>query len=256
MAKKSNSAWNPWSLFALSTALLVAGWLIKPFPVLIFVGFAPLFAIMDHARNTKNPWNRFELILLALSISLFAAIFFDFNSIIFILIQAIAFTLVFVGYSFAYQNLGSRLGKFTVIFFWLGLEFLLLNLPWREQTLFLSDSISLVPGWTNWTQHTGYLGISLWILTVNLIFYLTFFHTGAFNPYYFILALLLIAMPIVLSYQMDTSGVNRVQMISLYTQESNILQGNSPGELVARTASWVSILIILLSFVKYQTRKK
>ncbi|MBK7651070.1 MAG: hypothetical protein IPJ20_10460 [Flammeovirgaceae bacterium] len=93
MAKKNNSIWGPWSLFALSAVLLTAGWLMKPFPVFIFVGFAPLFALVDYAREAKNPWNRFELILLALSISLFAASFFDFQVIIFVLVQAIAFTL-------------------------------------------------------------------------------------------------------------------------------------------------------------------
>ncbi len=256
MAKKNNSIWSPWSLFALSAVLLAAGWLMKPFPVLIFVGFAPLFALVDYARDSKNPWSRFELILLALSISLLAASFFDFKIIVFVLIQAITFTLAFVAYSFAYQNLGSRLGKFTVIFFWLGLEFIFLNLPWREQTIFLADSLSLVPGWVNWTHHTGYLGASLWVLTVNLVFYLSFFHKGTFNVYLFILAILLIAIPIVLSYQMDTLGVNRTQMISSYSYKSNILQGKSTGELVARTATWLSVLIILLSFVKNQTRKK
>ncbi len=256
MAKKNNSIWGPWSLFALSAVLLTAGWLMKPFPVFIFVGFAPLFALVDYAREAKNPWNRFELILLALSISLFAASFFDFQVIIFVLVQAIAFTLTFVGYSFAHQNLGSRLGKFTVIFFWLGLEFIFLNLPWRGQTIFLADSLSLVPGWANWTNHTGYLGISMWILSVNLVFYLSFFHKGTFNRYLFLLAILLIGTPIALSYLMDTLGVNRTQMISLYSYESNILQSKSTGELVARTATWVSVLIMLLSFVKNQTRKK
>ncbi|NJN28969.1 MAG: hypothetical protein HC819_24940 [Cyclobacteriaceae bacterium] len=256
MAKKNKSIWSPWSLFALATVLLAAGWLMKPFPILIFVGFAPLFALLDYARDSKNPWNRFELILLALTISYFAASFFDFQLIIFVLVQSIAFTLAFVGYSFAYQNIGSRLGKFTVIFFWLGLEFVFLNIPWREQTLFLADSLNLVPDWINWTHHTGYLGVSLWILSVNLVFYLSFFHKGTFNLYLFILAMVLIAIPIVLSYQMDTIGVNRAQMISFYASESNILQEKSTGELVARTAAWVSVLIILLSFVKNQTKKK
>jgi apolipoprotein N-acyltransferase len=255
MAKKNKSIWTPWSLFGLSAVLLSAGWLMKPFPILIFVGFAPLFAILDYARDSKNPWNRFELILLALTISLFAASFFDFQIIITVLVQAIVLTLTFVGYSFAYQNLGSRLGKFTVIFFWLGLEFVLLNLPWREQTIFLADSLSLVPDWIRWTNHSGYLGASLWILSVNLVFYLSFFHIGTFNLYLFIFAILLIGIPIVLSYQMDTLGVNRAQMIS-FSNESNILQEKFTGELVARTAAWVSVLIILLAFVKNQTKKK
>ncbi len=258
MAKKNSAIWNPWSLFALSSVLLVAGWLMKSFPALIFVGVAPLFAISDYANTSKNPWNRFELILFALAVSLFTATLFDFHLLVLVLAQAIVFTLTFVGYSFAYQNLGSRLGKFTIIFFWLGAEYLFLSLPWKEQTIFLADALSLYPDWTTWTQHIGYLGVSLWILIVNLIFYLSFFKTKSFRVYLFILAIFLIILPPLLSYQLDAPGVNRLQMISFYTNESNILDAQNlrQGEVVAKTSAWVSVLVVLLSFVKYQTQKK
>jgi len=258
MAKKNNSIWNPWSLFALSLVLLVAGWLMKSFPVLIFAGFAPLFAISDHTKNSKNPWNRFELILLALAAALFTAHLFDYHKLVFALSQAIGLTLTFVGYAFAYQHLGARLGKFTIIFFWLGVEYLFLSLPWREQTIFLADALSLHPSWTTWTQHVGYLGISLWILVVNLFFYLSIFHTNSFRVYLFILAIILIILPVFLSYQLDTPGVNRLQMISVYTNESNILDAKNlrQGEVAAKTSAWVSVLVILLAFVKSQTQKK
>ncbi len=258
MAKKNSAIWNPWGLFVLSSVLLIAGWLMKSFPVLIFVGIAPLFAISDHANTSKNPWNRFELILLASAVALFAANLFDFHLLVLVLAQAIILTFTFVGYSFSYKNLGPRLGKFTVIFFWLGLEYLFLALPWKEQTIFLADSLSLYPYWTKWTQHVGYLGISLWILIVNLVFYLSFFQTKSIRVYLFILAIVLIILPPLLSYQMDTPGINRLQMISHYTLETNILDAQNlrQGEVVAKTSAWVSVLVVLLSFVKYQTQKK
>ncbi|MBL7871987.1 MAG: hypothetical protein JNM78_10275 [Cyclobacteriaceae bacterium] len=258
MAKRNSGTWNPWVLVALSLALLVAGWLMRSFPILIFVGIAPLFALSDHANTSKNPWNRFELILLTLAVALFAANLFDFYLLVLVLTQAILLTLTFVGYSFAFQNLGSRLGKFTIIFFWLGVEYLFLALPWKEQTIFLADALRLYPGWTNWTQYIGYLGISLWILVVNLVFYLLFFQTKPFRMYLFILAIGLIILPLLLSYQMDTPGVNRIQMISLYTHESNILDAQNlrQGEVAAKTSAWVSVLVVLLSFVNYQTQRK
>jgi len=230
----------------------------KSFPVLIFIGFAPLFAISDHANTSKNPWNRFELILLALAVALFSANLFDFHSLALVLAQAIILTFTFVGYSFAYQNLGARLGKFTIIFFWLGLEYLFLALPWNEQTIFLADALGLFGSWTKWTHYVGYLGITLWILVVNLVFYLSFFQTKSVRVYLFILAIVLIILPPLLSYQLDAPGVNRLQMISYYTNESNILDAQNvrQGEIMAKTCAWVSVLIILLSFVKYQTQKK
>lgn len=257
MAKKNNQPYNAWVLFSIATLLLTAGWLMKSFPVLIFLGFAPLFAITDQAKDHKSPWNRFELILLSLSVSLFAAQLFRTQLLVFVLAQSILFTLTFVGYSFAYQSLGSRLGKFTIIFFWLGAEYILLKLPWSEQTLFLADALHLQASWLKWTYHVGYLGASFWILLVNLLFYLTFFQKKEFNGYYFAAGITVIIVPILFSYQTETTGINHAEMIALYTQGTT---GSGKylkqGELIARTAAWISVLIILLSFVKNQTRKK
>lgn len=257
MAKKNNLPYNPWVLFAIATLLLTAGWLMKSFPVLIFLGFAPLFAISDQAKDHKSPWNRFELILLSLSVSLFAAQLFNTQLLVLVLAQSILFTLTFVGYSFAYQSLGSRLGKFTIIFFWLGAEYILLKLPWSEQTIFLADALQLQASWLKWTYHVGYLGVSLWILLVNQLFYLTFFQKKQFNGYYFAAGITVIIVPILYSYQTETTGINHVEMIALYTQGvSGSEKYLKQGELIARTAAWISVLIILLSFVKNQTRKK
>jgi apolipoprotein N-acyltransferase len=257
MAKKNNLFHSPWVLFTIATLLLSAGWLMKTFPVFIFVGFAPLFAITDQAKDHKSPWNRFELILMSLTISLFAAQLFDTQLLVFVLAQAILFTLTFVGYSFAYQSLGNRLGKFTIIFFWLAAEYILLKLPWSEQTLFLADALQLQASWLKWTYHVGYLGASLWILVINLIFYLSFFQKKEFNGYYFAAGVTLVILPIFFSYQTEATGINRSEMIVLYTQGSSESEKYfKQGELIARTAAWISVLIILLSLVKNQTRKK
>jgi len=258
MAKKSNLLQNPWVLFAIATLLLSAGWLMKTFPILIFVGFAPLFAITDQAKDHKSPWNRFELILLSLSVSLFAAQLFNTQQLVFVLAQAILFTLTFVGYSFAYQSLGSRIGKFTIIFFWLGTEYILLKLPWSAQTLFLADALQLQSPWLTWSYHVGYLGASLWVLVVNLMFYLAFFQKKEFNGYYMAAGIALVVVPILFSYQSATLAISRNDMIALYTNRASEVSETyvKQGELIARTATWISVLILLLSLVKNQTRKK
>ena len=51
MAKKSNSIISPWILFAAGTILFTSGWLMKSFPLLIFVGIAPFFAIVDQGKE-------------------------------------------------------------------------------------------------------------------------------------------------------------------------------------------------------------
>jgi hypothetical protein len=76
--------------------------------------------------------------------------------------------------------------------------------------------------------------------------------------YLFILAILMIATPIMISYQIEPKGISREEMLTLYsldTMESGDLY-TKRGELIARTAAWISVLIVLLSVVKNQTRKK
>jgi hypothetical protein len=260
MAKKNNnSPYSVWLLFAISALLLIAGWLMKSFPLLIFVAYAPLFGISDQAKDKESPWNYLELILLALSISLLSASVFNFSKIILILAQAIIITLAFAGYSFAYQSLGSRIGKFTIIFFWLGLEYLLLKLPWREQFFYLADALQIQPTWWRWNLETGYLANTLWVLVVNLLFYLAVFRTKQVNWYLLALTVLLIIIPISYShFGMEGNGITRETMIALYG-DTSINENNeysNRGELIARTAVWVSVLIILLALVKNKINKK
>lgn len=257
MAKKSNTSIAPWILFLISTVLLSGGWLMKPFPLLIFFGFAPLFTIVDLTKPNDNFWTNIEFILLALFISFFAAHGFDTNFIIMAMVQAIVFSFTFLGYTFAHQNLGERLGKFTILFFWLGLEYIALKLPWRSNSIFLSEIFNLHISWTKWTTFTGYLGISLWILVVNLMVYLSLLKSG-FNVYWLVAALVVLIAPIVYShYFLLADGINHQQMISLYEGASGSATNyTKQGELVSRTGAWISVIILLLAFVKTQTKKK
>jgi apolipoprotein N-acyltransferase len=260
MAKKNNTAFiNVWVLFTAATLLLSAGWLMKPFPVLIFIGIAPLFAISDVAKDKETPWNHLELILLSLAISLFCASVFDTTHLILVLTQAILLTLAFAGYTFSYQSLGNKLGKFTIIFFWLGLEYLMLKLPWRSDFYFLADALELQPSWWKWNADLGYLGISIWVLVVNLIFYLAFLKSSSINWFLVALAVILAAGPVIYSiFYVEAPGLNRVQMIALYSNDAEVVSENykNRGELITRTAAWVSVLIILLAIVKNKIKKK
>ena len=260
MAKKNSALFkNVLVLFATATLLLSAGGLMKSFPVLIFIGIAPLFAISDIAKDKDSPWNHLELILVTLAIFLFCTRIFDTTQLILVLAQAILLTLAFAGYAFSYQNLGSRLGKFTIIFFWLALEYLMLKLPWRSDFYFLADALELQASWWKWNANLGYMVISAWVLIVNLIFYLGFFKSSSINWYLISLAFLLVTGPIMYSvYYFEAPGINREQMIALYSNVSTTLSENytKRAELISRSATWVSVLIILLALVKNKIKKK
>lgn len=260
MAKKNNRIFqNVWFLFATATLLISAGWLMMSFPILIFIGMAPLFAISDLAKDKTSPWNHLEVILLSFAVALFCGSLFNTSQLILIIAQAILLTLTFAGYSFAYHSLGNRLGKFTIIFLWLGLEYLMLKLPWKNDFLFLADALKLKSDWWKWNNEIGYLSISLWILVVNLFFFMAFFKSASINWFLVALAILLVVVPIIYStYYLDNPGINREQMIALYNGNEGNFSKNykDRGELITRSSAWVSILIVLLAVVKNKVKKK
>lgn len=257
MAKKSNSIISPWILFAAGTILFTAGWLMKSFPLLIFVGIAPFFAIVDQGKEGDRFWNLSELILAGLTISFFAAHLFQVQFLVAAISQSIALTLAFVGYAFAYHSLGNRLGKFTIVIFWLGIEYILLKTPFRNQIIFLADALQLQSGWQQWNVNTGYLGSSLWILITNLSIYLGILKEGRINWMWVGLSILFIGGPIAFSLMSEEVSISRMNMLTLYNGDGASLSKEymERGELIPRTAAWVSGLLILVSLVKNKTKK-
>lgn len=250
-----NKSLKPWVLFVISGLLLSAGWWLNSFPVFILVGTAPLFAIVDHVKEDDAFWTNIEFILLALFVGYFAVFHFESRHIVNAMVHAIVFTLAFLGFNYGHQQLGERLGKFTILFFWLAIEYLLLKLPWRDQVIFFADSFKLRQSWVNWNFHAGYLAVSLWILLCNLLMYVAVFRSGI-HMSWLIAALVLIILPIVYSqFFIQSDGISKAQMISLYSS-TKVGTGRYArvGELTARTAAWVSLLILLLAFVRNKTK--
>ena len=255
MAKKNNVI-SPYVLTAIAVFLLVAGWLMKSFPIFLLAGFAPLFALTDNISEKKPFWNQFEWIWVSLSIGYFAASVFKSESIIQSLVQGILCTLPFIAFRFAQQSLGPRTIKFTVVFLWLALEYVAVVSPWKNDWIYLADGFLLQLRWLTFTEHTGYLGISLWVLTCNLTAYQAFFR-GKIHFLFAGVFLLMVATPLALSLWESWNPIGRQDMISLYGGNSVEIENyRNRGEWVARTAAWVSVLIILLSFVKNKTQKK
>lgn len=256
MGKKTNS-YSPLLLFVVATVLLTAGWLMAPFPILIFLGLAPLFALVDKSETGGPIFEKMELVLLAFAVSLVLYAFLRNASVVMALVSAITFTLAFVAHAWVRQTLGIRTGKMTLILFWLALEYLILKLI-PEKGMFLADTLSLQGDWVRWNVHTGYLGASVWVLVVNWCWYETFLHDKAIHWGWLVAALVLWAGPATYSYVLTVSPITRQDMINLYRElpaEADVTY-LARGELTVRTAAWISILILLFTLVKHQTKKR
>lgn len=255
MAKKNSI--GPLYLFAGGTLLLSLAWLMPSFPLVIFVGLSPFIAIAVNNRKEKTMWTSLELVLAGLSISLFASSFFDLPQLTFAIVQAILFTLPFVGYTFVRKSLGPGVSIITLPLFWLALEYVLLK--WYPFPItFLADSLMLKSNWTAWNGQTGYLGASLWILTCNVLLFQGLLTEKKVNWLFIVLFLLTLLGPIAYSAMTDSNGISRDSMMALYTAGESTAnpEYTSRGEFIPRTAAWISVLIVLFTFVKRKTSRK
>lgn len=255
MAKKNKSYTSLWMLLA--TALLSGGWLMKPVPVLTFGALAPLIAISAQAKPGLF-WEKLEYILVAFVFSLWAAHLFALDFVVPAIGQAIVYTLVFGAVAIARPTLGSTASAFVLLAIWLGVEFLLLKLGLAGHALFLADAFAAHPAWTGWTTHTGYLAISAWVLVANLMLYRAFWGETPLQAGWLIAAAVVIIVPIGYSLVVDVTSVTRDQMMTLSRGgevPSNAVYARN-GEVVARTCSWIAVLIILFAFVKRHISRK
>ena len=228
----------------------------KPFPIFMFIGLVPFFAILDHSLESENFWENTELILLGMAIFLFTAFSLEMASLVKVGFLAIVFTLPFLGFAYLRENFGSRTGKFMVIILWLACEYAMLKLQWPKQTIFLADAFQIPSNWTCWNHETGYLGASAWILTANWILYVGVLRKEI-NWFFIVIGLLIVVVPIGYSFSLDVKPILRKDMIELY--RDNTIQDAAflvKGELVARTCAWLSILIVLFAVVKSRVTKK
>lgn len=256
MGKKTRS-YSPLLMVVVATVLLAAGWLMAPFPLLIFLGLAPLFALADTSETAGPIFEKMELVLLALGVSFVLYAFLRDASVVMALVSAITFTLAFVSHAWVRQTLGIRTGKITLILFWLALEYLMLKLV-PEKGMFLADTLALQGDWLRWTVHTGYLGASLWVLVVNWCWYETFLHDKAIHWGWLVAALVLWLGPAIYSYIVTMSPITRQDMINLYgglPPQADVTY-LARGELTVRTAAWISTLILLFTLVKHQTNRR
>ncbi len=245
------------TLFISSSLLLAGGWLMGPFPVFIFFGLAPLFALADRAESTSSAWEKMEWVLLALTVSFLASHSFDLSYLVSSIALAILFTLPFLGQVWVRHTLGPRVGKVTIVFFWLAIEYILLKVM-PDSSVFLADVLQQEPLWVRWNIHTGYLGTSCWILMTNLLVYQTLLSRNPFQWHWIIVTVVFLGAPFLYSNTLENSAISRSEMLNLYspTGSSEDVTYLARGEFVVRTAAWLSTLILLFTFVKNQTIRR
>jgi len=252
---------NRWLLFILATIFGVCAYWFRQWPVFSLVALIPCFALTDHPKSS-NVWGISEFLLFSFGISLYVGFHFDLSQIFTVVAMAAVFTLPFILFVISRLGGGPLTGHFLIIIYWLALEYItlkilvLFNLFPQSNPVFLADFFLGREEWLKWNGHTGYLSISAWILISNWLGYRTI-KGGAARWINLTLFIFVIAVPIAFSYWTDLLPITRNEMFSLYSTDKSVFENYSlQGEWMARTCAWVSVLVLLFSFVRYRTKKK
>ena len=68
--------------------------------------------------------------------------------------------------------LGTRRGYFALIFFWISIEYLHLHWELAWPWLTLGNVFAAIPEIVQWYEFTGVLGGSMWVLVINILFFI------------------------------------------------------------------------------------
>lgn len=245
-----------WPLLVLSAVCLVAGWLI--FAPLLFFWFAFLLRAYDILK-VRNDWRHVYsgvITYFIVTISLLKILDGSFS-----VITAMHATLLSVPFVMHYHTDGyivPRFSRIHIVFFWFALQYIFMHVLPSPFLFFIADAPSIPASWVSWNIKTGFLGISLWIFIVNGLIYRNFPPRSIRNWIYLTIAVLIFAVPVIISREMANSPLTAQDMLLLYQgayQEHPGYNYSDFGEIIARTAAWISVLVIIFTLVKIKTRK-
>jgi len=227
------------------------------FPLLIFLFIAPLIALKDINHSFKYKFCDFSVLSVLIVGHLAKAIIFE-HAWDMSLIFSLLIWLAFIFYNISDTYLKNKIGAFTLIIFWLAVAYLSLNQYPQTATFLLGatfDHSTLI----TWSGYSGLLGVSCWILFGNVLLYIALFKgdhnilNGNIRWLSISYSLIVIALPLIIASFADfeNASINSQAVINYF---SGLAVDNEiyaqRGEVFGRTASWVSILLILYAFVK------
>jgi len=199
-------------LSILSGVLLALPWHDHFSGLIITIAFLPLLIIEDHLYRTKDynsNFNLFKFSSLSFLIWNIIATYWIKNSdfiaaTVVILTNTFVMSLTFGLFHLTKKKFGSKIGNFSLIFYWISFEYIFLNThltwPWLNLGNAFAKNLKLI----QWYEYTGILGGTLWILILNILLFNTlkpYFQKGVhkFSLLKTSASILLFAVPILIS---------------------------------------------------------
>lgn len=222
-------------LAALSGFLFWLAWPARGFAPILFVAWIPLLFIEDHfyqycekKSGRRLFWTSYFAFLLwnllttwwIYNASLFGAV----SAIV---CNALFMAVVFRLFHFTRCKVGNVAGYASLIFYWIGFEYLHMNWDLSWPWLTLGNGFSAYYKWVQWYEYTGTLGGSVWVLIVNILLFLSIKKALiARRAYLFgkkiIAALLIILLPVSFSIVRYNGYKEISQPVSIAVVQPNI----------------------------------
>jgi apolipoprotein N-acyltransferase len=174
MEKRSAQRWVPVLLSLSGAALLWAAWPTSPLTFLIFIAFIPLLRLADIVESTGKYYG---LIYLSLFIWNVGTTWWVGNTTVPVsglaanLINTTVMSVPLLGYYRSRKRLGTTVGYFALIVYWLTFEYVHLNWEFSWPWLSLGNAFAMRPSWIQWYEYTGVSGGTVWVLLCNISIY-------------------------------------------------------------------------------------
>ncbi len=252
----------------LSVVFMVAGHVWPEWPFLIALSIAPLFRQHIIFKGADAPFKKyFAFILVPLSLAFLIISLINpslqwFHGLFYGLLMALSFFIFWL----TDRHTQNRLGFFTVLIYWLAMEYTAIKIIPEFAHLLLGSTFRMYEDIIAWNTQTGIMGVSAWILLGNILCYYVFFKDPGilrktFRPLTLLYSLIVLSVPAVISWWLYAPElvVTPEFAVQAYSNPSELPSGLHKyaitGEVFGRTCAWVSVLMILYSLVKRKVTK-
>jgi apolipoprotein N-acyltransferase len=221
---------HPLFFSLLSGLLLFAAWPVSPFGFLIFFAFVPLLWLEQYCARGGQffRWTYLTLLVWNITTTWWVCNSTIPGGIAAILANSLLMSIPWIGFYSVKRKLGGKYAYPALIFFWLSFEYIHLNWELSWPWLTLGNVFATHPDWVQWYEYTGTSGGSLWIMTVNMLFFFLLRQKivhSKFDIRYSIALAILLIVPLIVS-RMLISSVPGSPDTSLRTGHSVF---NTPG---------------------------